>query len=263
MISSIARQTVSRLGIRAFSTASGAMPFAVSSTAINAAGMKTEVESGGHKFVVDEPEALGGSDLGANPLQYLLGGVSGCKTVVGRMPATTTTRKMISSIARQTVSRLGIRAFSTASGAMPFAVSSTAINAAGMKTEVESGGHKFVVDEPEALGGSDLGANPLQYLLGGVSGCKTVVGRIIAQEMDITIGELKVDVDGTIDLRGIMGDPTVPSHFNEINVKMVVETDADDAQFEAFTKAVASRCPVASLYEAAIGDAYTFTCVKA
>ena len=73
--------------------------------------------------------------------------------------------------------------------------------------------------------------------------------------MDITIGELKVDVDGTIDLRGIMGDPTVgsegciltlslisrlftppqvPSHFNEINVKMVVETDADDAQVGLF-----------------------------
>jgi putative redox protein len=50
-------------------------------------GYRVDVESGGHAFVVDEPIAAGGSDLGPTPYDYLLGALSGCMAITLRMYA--------------------------------------------------------------------------------------------------------------------------------------------------------------------------------
>ena len=34
--------------------------------------------------------------------------------------------------------------------------------------EVEAGGHRLIGDEPESVGGSDLGPGPYEYLLTGL-----------------------------------------------------------------------------------------------
>lgn len=40
----------------------------------------------------------------------------------------------------------------------------------------------FIVDEPERLGGTNAGANPLEYFLGALSACTSIVLRYAARD---------------------------------------------------------------------------------
>ena len=52
--------------------------------------------------------------------------------------------------------------------------------ATGFRTEVEVGGHRLVVDEPTAVGGSDGGPTPYEMLLAGLGACTAMTLRIYA-----------------------------------------------------------------------------------
>ena len=45
----------------------------------------------------------------------------------------------------------------------------------------------IVVDEPPALGGDDVGANPVEYLLASYAGCINVVAHLTAKELGINL----------------------------------------------------------------------------
>ena len=50
-------------------------------------GLRTEMETGGHEFVADEPKSFGGTDAGPNPYDYLLAALGGCTAMTLRMYA--------------------------------------------------------------------------------------------------------------------------------------------------------------------------------
>ena len=50
-------------------------------------GFRTEIRSGPHALVADEPVALGGTGGGPTPYEYLLGALSGCMAMTLRMYA--------------------------------------------------------------------------------------------------------------------------------------------------------------------------------
>ncbi len=50
-------------------------------------GLRTEVSTGGHTVVADEPESLGGTDAGPTPYDYLLAALGGCTAMTLRMYA--------------------------------------------------------------------------------------------------------------------------------------------------------------------------------
>jgi len=45
----------------------------------------------------------------------------------------------------------------------------------------------MTIDEPDNLGGTDAGANPVEYLLAALSGYLNVVGHLVAREMGINL----------------------------------------------------------------------------
>jgi putative redox protein len=52
-----------------------------------AAGFRTDVRAGKHTFVADEPLAVGGTDAGPTPYDYLVGALGACTAMTIRMYA--------------------------------------------------------------------------------------------------------------------------------------------------------------------------------
>ena len=106
-------------------------------------------------------------------------------------------------------------------------------------------GFTLKIDEPEDLGGSNEGANPVEYILAGLTGCLNVIGHLVAKELGFTIRNLKIEVKGSLNPNKLFG----ASHkeragFKEINLKLIPETDATIETLVNWLKIVEERCPV-------------------
>ena len=113
------------------------------------------------------------------------------------------------------------------------------------KTTVSVRDFTFVVDEPPALGGDDAGPNPVEYLLGALAGCLNVVGYLVADEMEMTLGDLDIHIEGDLDPAAFQGaDTDARAGYQEVRVDLDVDTDADAETLEQWLAAVEARCPV-------------------
>lgn len=126
---------------------------------------------------------------------------------------------------------------------LTFSAHGTADTAA--RTTVRSRDFTLVVDEPPALGGDDLGANPVEYLLAGFAGCLNVVGHLVAQEQGIALRSLAVEVSGPLDPARLFGQDTeARAGFQHIEVALRVDADADAAALDRWLRTVEARCPI-------------------
>ena len=113
------------------------------------------------------------------------------------------------------------------------------------KTIVEARDFKIIVDEPENLGGTDAGPNPVEYVLAALAGCMNVVGHLVAKEMDFTLRGIEFEIEGDLDPGKFMGKSAKErSGYKEIRVILKPDTDADEKTLEKWVKAVEERCPV-------------------
>lgn len=84
-------------------------------------------------------------------------------------------------------------------------------------------------DEPPVLLGKDKGANPVEFVLAGLSGCMTTTLAYHAAGRGLNIEGISSEFEGDIDLRGLLDvDPNVRSGYREIRVKFKVKGDADE-----------------------------------
>ncbi|MFP3137820.1 MAG: OsmC family protein [Nitrososphaeria archaeon] len=64
---------------------------------------------------------------------------------------------------------------------------------------------RIFMDEPPALGGSNLGPNPVETLLAALGGCALVVVSKFASSVGVEVTEANAEVEGTLDLNGFRG----------------------------------------------------------
>ena len=113
------------------------------------------------------------------------------------------------------------------------------------KTVVKARNFEMIIDEPANLGGTDHGANPVEYLLASLAGCLNVVGHVVAKEMGFEIKSLEIELDGELNPARFMGKSDEErAGYQAINVKMKPETDADEATLKTWIEKVENRCPV-------------------
>lgn len=126
---------------------------------------------------------------------------------------------------------------------LTFTAHGTADTAA--RTTVRARDFRLVVDEPPALGGDDLGANPVEYLLAGFAGCLNVVGHLVAQEQGIALRSLDVEVSGPLDPARLFGEDTeARAGFQHIEVAFRVDAEADADALDRWVRTVEARCPI-------------------
>ena len=86
-------------------------------------------------------------------------------------------------------------------------------------------------DEPEALGGTDTAANPVEQLLGALGNCLAVGYAANATTAGVQIDGLTIDVEGDLNLKTFLGlDPDGHAGFRGITVSVHLDTDADQSQ---------------------------------
>lgn len=107
----------------------------------------------------------------------------------------------------------------------------------------------FSMDEPAELGGTDTGANPLEYIAAALNGCKAVMIPLIAQEQNFAFSALKFDTTGIVDTRGLMGDETVKTYFQKVRFTVEITTEETEAAIEKLQAEVEKRCPVFNLFK--------------
>ena len=82
----------------------------------------------------------------------------------------------------------------------------------------------FTNGEPPVLLGKNEGANPVEFLLHGLAGCVTTTFILHASARGVTIHELSTELDGDIDLQGLLGlDDSITPGYQEIRIKMHVK----------------------------------------
>jgi putative redox protein len=121
----------------------------------------------------------------------------------------------------------------------------------GMQTKVKSANHHFIVDEPQAMGGKDEGANPLGTLLGALAGCENIIANMVAKDINFDLQGIEFDIRGELDTRGLMGDPNVRPYFEKVIVNAKVKTNESEERIKELQEKTDLRCPVFTTLKAA------------
>ena len=121
----------------------------------------------------------------------------------------------------------------------------------GFKVETCSREFTLLADEPEMLCGTNAAANPVEMVLQAYGACLTIGYAMNAAVRGINITDLKVELEGEIDLPGFLGlEPPeklqmdkLPG-FKTITIKVKVKADADADTLQELHKHVVSTSPV-------------------
>jgi len=121
----------------------------------------------------------------------------------------------------------------------------TAESKSESKTVVQARDQEFVIDEPSAMGGTNNGATPVEYLIGSWAGCLNVVTHTVAEEHDIEIDGIDFEITGDLDPRKFLqGVEDVRAGYQTVDVEITIAADADEATLQDLTAEVEERCPV-------------------
>ena len=107
-------------------------------------------------------------------------------------------------------------------------------------------------DEPAGMGGTDSAPNPVEQLLGALGNCLAVGYAANASVAGITIRDLRIDLEGDLDLHAFLGLADGHPGFSAIRVAVHLDTDADEAAVAELHAKVAATSPVGHTLSQAI-----------
>ncbi len=115
----------------------------------------------------------------------------------------------------------------------------------GLQVETNSRKFKIFYDEPEQLGGTDAGINPVEALLTSLGACQAIVAFAFAKVMHFNLKGFHVELEGDLDPDGFTGrNPNVRKGFTEIRYTMHFDTDEPEDKVLKFADFVEKTCPV-------------------
>ena len=114
----------------------------------------------------------------------------------------------------------------------------------GLAVELESRGLKMILDEPKESGGTNLGMNPVEGLLGCLGACQTIVASMFAKEFNIDLKDFWVEVEGDIDTDSFIGKEGVEKGYQAIRFHFHIKSDATKEKTEKFIDFIEDTCPV-------------------
>lgn len=103
----------------------------------------------------------------------------------------------------------------------------------------------FTNGEPPVLLGNNEGANPVEFLLHALAGCVTTTFVLHAVARGIRIHELSSELEGDLDVRGLLGlDPLVPAGYESIRIRLKIKSDSPDTTIDELLAYAQQHSPV-------------------
>ncbi len=99
-------------------------------------------------------------------------------------------------------------------------------------------------DEPEALGGTDTGPNPVEQILAAFGNCLAVGYAANATVAGIELRNLAIDLEGELDLHTFLGLAPGNAGYDQISVKVTIDSDASEEAIRELHQKVTETSPV-------------------
>jgi len=133
--------------------------------------------------------------------------------------------------------------------AVRFSVANTLVPGTATVVDVRVRDHRFSVDEPPALGGTDTAANPVEVALAALGSCQVITYQFWAARLGIQLDSISVTVIGDLDLHGFFGFSlnTRPG-FSGVRVEVELTGPAEAERYEELKREVDEHCPVLDLF---------------
>lgn len=114
------------------------------------------------------------------------------------------------------------------------------------RMKLQSGNFELTIDEPESMGGSDMGLNPIQVLLMSLAGCLNITGHAVAKQKGLKLNGMNITIDGKMNPCNFIGSSFEErAGFQKIVVNVKPDFDgATKEEIDSWLKETESRCPV-------------------
>ena len=130
---------------------------------------------------------------------------------------------------------------------MPMQVKIHGKSESATRLNISAGKFKLIIDEPEQMGGSNLGPSPVQVLLMALAGCLNVTAHEVAKQQNLGLKSLNIEIEGDLDACTFMGcNDENRAGFENIKVNMNAQFEKIQMQ-ETINQWLAEterRCPV-------------------
>ena len=113
------------------------------------------------------------------------------------------------------------------------------------KTIVKARGFELIIDEPAELGGTNQGANPVEFVLAAYAGCLNVMAHVCAKELGFELKGIKIDLVGSLNPARLFGQSFEDrAGYKEIKVLLKPACNIDENTMKKWLEAILDRCPV-------------------
>lgn len=103
----------------------------------------------------------------------------------------------------------------------------------------------YEIDEPPVLLGANKGANPVEYLLVGLSGCLTTAMVAHAAARGIELRSVESRFEGDLDVQGFLGlSAEIPVEYQQIRVHFKIDADISEKEKEELIEMAQKYSPV-------------------
>ena len=113
------------------------------------------------------------------------------------------------------------------------------------KSKVSIRDFELTIDQPKGFGGSNTGPKPSEIVLAALASCQEVTYRLYADALSIPLDGVRIELEGTQDLRGFLAmDAKVRAGFQEVRGTVYLDSSASDSDLKRLRDMVELHCPV-------------------
>ena len=114
----------------------------------------------------------------------------------------------------------------------------------GFTTEVVTGSHRFIADEPKSVGGNDLGPSPYQLLNAALGACTAMTLKMYADRKKWDLSEVTVHLNHKSHYAKDMENPESSKSKIDVFERILdIKGDLDDDKRKRLLE-IANKCPV-------------------